>query len=92
MARYVDVDDISSEIINSYCGFCLGTDCTKTCIITNIVKTIKEANADEVVRCKDCKHWKEITNGNWEHEPYCEWAGWLIGGNGYCVYGERKEE
>lgn len=44
-----------------------------------------------VVRCKDCKHWKPCEVKGFEGHKYCEWAGWLVGENGYCVYGEVKE-
>lgn len=47
-------------------------------------------DAVPVVRCKDCKHWKSCS-GATEHVKCCEWAGYMVGENGYCVYGEVKE-
>ena len=44
----------------------------------------------EIVRCKDCKHWID-------DYPYsdkvkkCELAGYMVGENGYCVYGKVEE-
>lgn len=65
-------------------------------------KKPKEKNTPdlvEVVRCKDCKHWKNtsydtVTEDHWGEcrKPlgdyrYCETAE-----NDYCSYGERREE
>lgn len=45
----------------------------------------------EVVRCKDCKHWLKDVAGCTEFVGHCEWANWMIGETGYCVYGEADE-
>ena len=47
----------------------------------------------EVVRCKDCKHHEELLNNN-DGKVLC-WVHGLdvvVDGNGYCNYGERKEQ
>ena len=49
-------------------------------------------NAVEVVRCKDCKHWLKDFVGCTEHIGRCEWAGYMVGANGFCNYGERRED
>ena len=49
-------------------------------------------NAVEVVRCKDCKRWGTGDPIETAHGKVCEFAGWFVGGNGYCVYGERKKQ
>lgn len=44
------------------------------------------ADVVEVVRCKDCKYWKELL-------PVCERihrAGWGV--NDFCSFGERAED
>lgn len=45
-------------------------------------------DAVEVVRCKDCKHYKPE-----EYECGCDFAGGLpyVKADDYCSYGERKE-
>lgn len=51
-------------------------------------------DAVEVVRCKDCKHWGKHdvpVAGETDKVKACEWAIWMVGENGYCVYGERKD-
>jgi len=45
------------------------------------------ADVVPVVRCRDCKHWKE--DGNYSycsvHDDY------IMGADEFCSYGERKE-
>lgn len=51
-----------------------------------VLQNIPSADVVEVVRCKDCK-WA----GRDEHCPAIEMY-MVCGGNGYCSYGERKEQ
>lgn len=47
----------------------------------------------EVVRCKDCIHWKHFDHlGCTDFVKVCGLANYMIGENGYCLYGERKVE
>jgi len=65
----------------------------QTCIL-GVCKTIEYApavDAVEVVRCKDCKHWLKDVVGCTDAIGRCEWANYMVGAVGYCVYGERKE-
>ena len=61
--------------------------------IVNVIKA-NIVDAVPVVRCKDCKHWIKDVAGCTEFVGRCEWANWMVGENGYCVYGEgeRKDE
>lgn len=47
-------------------------------------------DAVEVVRCKDCKHWGCGVAGETDAVKCCEFGKYMVGANGYCVYGERK--
>ena len=43
-------------------------------------------------RCKDCKHWKHFDHvGCSDLAKVCTLANYMIGANGYCLYGERRE-
>ena len=42
-----------------------------------------------VVRCKNCKHWGTGVAGETEHVKCCEYGKYMVGENGYCVYGEK---
>ena len=55
-----------------------------------IIDRIKPADAVEVVRCKDCKHWSDGVAGCTDHVKCCKIGFYMVGENGYCVYGERK--
>lgn len=43
----------------------------------------------EIVHCKDCKHWVSDFAGCTESVKRCEFANWMVGENGFCIYGER---
>jgi hypothetical protein len=51
----------------------------------------KKVDAVPVVRCKDCKHWLKDVAGCTDFVGRCEWANYMVGATGYCVYGERKD-
>lgn len=44
------------------------------------------------VHCKDCKHWADGVAGCTEHIKCCKIGYYMVGENGYCVYGERKQD
>lgn len=43
------------------------------------------------VHCKDCKHWSDGVAGCTDHVKCCKIGFYMVGENGYCVYGERKD-
>ena len=44
---------------------------------------------DQVIRCKDCKHWqKSVINYN---EYVCYWGGYVKKEDDFCSWAERKE-
>ena len=49
-------------------------------------------DAAPVVRCRDCKHWRKDFAGCTEFVGRCDYANYMIGANGYCLYGEKMEE
>ena len=44
------------------------------------------------VRCKECKHWSDGVSGCTEHVKCCKIGFYMVGENGYCVYGERRTD
>lgn len=44
------------------------------------------------VRCKDCKHWKNEINGCTEDKRFCDIGFYMVHKDGFCSYGERKDE
>ena len=49
-------------------------------------------DAVQVVRCKNCKHWGTGVAVETEHVKCCEYAKYMVGENGYCVYGEQRKK
>ena len=56
------------------------------------VKKAPAVDAVEVVRCKDCKRWLKDVPGCTDFVGRCEFANYMVGATGYCVYGERRAD
>ena len=52
------------------------------------LKNLPSVDAVEVLRCKDCKHWK---HGN-IRPNYCEVFEWNNEKSDFCSFGERKTD
>lgn len=44
----------------------------------------------EITRCKECKHWGTGVAGETEYVKCCDYGKYMVGENGYCVYGMGK--
>ena len=44
----------------------------------------------DIVHCKDCIHWGTGVAGETENVKCCEYSKYMVGANGYCVYGEKE--
>lgn len=57
------------------------------------IETAPAVDAVEVIRCRECKHWKPLEHLHLtDNVKVCMLAGYAIGGNGYCLYVERKAD
>lgn len=83
MKRYVDREKFMQNLETDKFGY---TDSVKV----GIALDKSEADVVQVVRCKDCKRWMKDVAGCSDFVGRCEWANYMVGANGYCVYGERK--
>lgn len=55
--------------------------------------TIKQEIVQELVRCKDCRYWdtsREWTGREGKHK--CEIDNLIVPPDGYCYWGERRED
>lgn len=60
------------------------------CALTDAVEEMPTADAEVVVRCKDCKYWQDNNDG-YPHEE-CRWGHVETpDANDFCSYGEPKE-
>ena len=70
-------------------------DCYRDCI--DLLDSIPAADVVEVVRCRECVHWKPIGSkaGNsfsdMEYIGGCEFTKYCRRESDFCSYGERKE-
>lgn len=81
MARYIDVDKLIAEYDRVHIGPAGGA--------RKLMVEAPSADVVEVVRCNDCKHWMKDVAGCTNFVGRCEWANYMVGANGYCVYGEK---
>ncbi len=61
----------------------------------NARKLIEDApvvDAAPVVRCNKCKFWSDGVPGCTDHVKVCTLGFYMVGENGFCVFGERKDQ
>ena len=58
--------------------------------VLEIAEKLKEHKTLNIVHCKDCKHWGTGVAGETENVKCCKYGKYMVGGNGYCVYGEKE--
>lgn len=58
--------------------------------VLEIAEKLKEHKTLNIVHCKDCKHWGTGVAGETENVKCCEFGKYMVGANGYCVYGEKE--
>ena len=61
------------------------------CSLADAVEEMPTADAEVVVRCKDCKYWQDNNDG-YPHEECRWWHGETPDANDFCSYGERREK
>ena len=59
--------------------------------VLEIAEKLKDHKTLNIVHCKDCKHWGTGIAGETENVKCCEYGKYMVGDNGYCCYGEKKE-
>ena len=60
--------------------------------VLKIAEKLKEHKTLNIVHCKDCIHWGTGVVGETENVKCCEFGKYMVGANGYCVYGEKECE
>ncbi len=100
MSRYIDADALKRRLYASPAFFHFGEDGlfirdTVLDIIEKFPTSIPTANVVEVVRCRDCKHYKnEECIYHSEPKEQRMYERWTVDfdEDDYCSYGERREE
>lgn len=78
MARYIDADALIAEYDRVHIGPAGGA--------RKLMVDAPTADVVEVVRCKDCFYCTEEFK-----KPYCVWFEETTKEDGFCSYGERKD-
>lgn len=61
-------------------------------LVPGFRETIEKMEKNQIpLRCKDCRHWSDGVAGCTDHVKCCKIGFYMVGENGYCVYGERRE-
>lgn len=81
MARMTDIDALLEKVAKIQ-----ASDGRQEKRVGEIILAITNAPTVEVVRCKECKHYVLHALACW-HENF----NGIIPMNGYCYYGERKD-
>lgn len=66
-----------------------GCNANREAYIVRHMNEVPAADAVNVVRCKDCKHWGFVDGCNWMTCRKGILTSWSNKGYGYCSYGER---
>ena len=59
-------------------------------LLGEVIDSVPLVGALPVIRCKDCRQWGTGFPAETDHGKVCRYAGYMVGANGYCVYGEKK--
>ena len=80
------IDDLTEKIV----GY--GTyDYYRNVIdVLKIANELKEHKTLNIVHCKDCIHWGTGVAKKKKNIKCCEYGKYMVGENGYCVYGEKE--
>lgn len=92
--RPIDADKIVAYLHKQLEFAKLNNDrCLKVAFKHAILKLDNATTIDAVpvVRCKDCRHWGTGFAGETDRIKECQFAGYMVGENGYCVYAEEKD-
>ena len=57
-----------------------------------LMNSLPAADVVEVIRCKDCQYWSDGVAGCTDHVKCCKIGFYMVGENGYCVYGKRGSD
>lgn len=89
MSRYIDADDLRHRVLyfadaRNLNGNHEQAKAYNHCLI--MIDESKTADVVEVVRCEDCRYWK-----NRFDVMVCNLTDGMKGAGDYCSYGERRE-
>lgn len=81
MSRYIDADKLARTYMLK------GKDKLRLATVINELELAPAEDVVEVVRCKDCKHYRTDEDGWCIYHEDC-----YLKPDDYCSYGERREK
>lgn len=91
MPRYIDADALVKRLKHS--PLFLGTNTQFKDGVIDLVERQPTADVVEVVRCKDCEHYKPQPKYKNSETKYCCRSAYVrVNADDYCSYGKRKED
>ena len=94
MAEYIDREQAEIMAIDGADKWDGGYNYERELAIQEAIRRIPSADVVEVVRCKDCKHYKpQFKSRHWQNKKnYCCRSSFAkVNDFDYCSYGERKD-
>ena len=91
--RLIDANALKEKAIRMVTVNSLGNKqhCYFKAVGTHEIDKAPTVDAVEVVRCKDCKYWSDGIKGCTDRVKFCSIGYYMVGENGYCGFGERKD-
>ena len=92
MARYIDADGAIQTLRGACVAKYPASFYYGIFVSADEIDKMPTADVVEVVRCKDCVHYKADTEYcQTKHKGYCEYDGVIKLQKHFCSYGERKD-
>ena len=85
--RTIDADALRNELI--HLGYAYSSE--EQAVVADCIECVEEAptvKAEEATRCRDCVNCQNPVPNWW----YCKMTGLTVNPDGFCSWGERKEE
>lgn len=89
MPRYIDADKLDEIVQDLNKHYEVPITRYEYKRISGVLCEFPTADVVEVVRCKDCVHWKRR---NLDDKHYCDVFDWVNEGNDYCSFAERRDD
>ena len=90
MPRLIDADVHECwACVHNNCGCDTWCEYGEAFELREDVKNAPTIEAVPVVHCKDCEYWGIGHAWETDRVKCCRWARYMVGENGYCVYGKK---
>lgn len=85
--RLIDLDNLDFENLYTR-DRVYYRDTFESGVRSTLDKLSKET--EQIVHCKDCKHWGTGVPGETEYIKCCSYGKYMVGKHGFCCYAEKE--